>query len=106
MRNIFYKRVFIVISYLLFLICLLISDVDNWIFTIIILGVYSSSLHYCYAYIFDVDMVLNNATLTLKSKYGRIFIFLCGISIILSILFSLSGFYEILDFNKLLRVTE
>lgn len=106
MKSVSYKRVFIVVSYLLFLICLLISGVDNWIVTIVILGVYSSSLHYCYAYIFDVDMVLHNATLTLKNKYGRIFIFLCGISIILSILFSLSGFYEILDFDKLLRVTE
>ena len=101
MRIKLYKRIFIVVSYLIFFICLINSDIDNWIVAIIVLAVYSLCLHYCYAYIFKVDMELHTLTLTLEDKYYRIWIFLCGASMVLSILFSMLGFVDILDFQAI-----
>jgi len=58
MKTFFNKRVFVVISYLFVLICLLISDcrIKLDLVTIVILGFTVSSLHYCYAiYYLNVD---------------------------------------------------
>jgi hypothetical protein len=99
MRIMLYKKIFLVVSYLLFFICLIISDIDNLIGAIIALASYSLGLYYCYAYIFKMDIDFHISALTLEDKYSRICIFLCGVSLIFSILLSLSGCVEIFDFD-------
>ena len=102
MKKKIYKVTFITIAYLLFSICFFISNIDSWIVTVVLLGVYSMGLHYCYGYIFDLNIELDNGTLKIKENpYGRLLVFICGAFIVLSTLTSMSGYIQIWDFEKM-----
>ena len=100
MRPVHYKRVFLASMYLLYFICLLLSDIKGWGMIVVSFLSYSMILSYCYAYIFKLDIELPTGTIPLKNKYIRLIIFIMSASVIISMLLDLSGIVDLFDYQN------
>lgn len=100
LMKIYTKKIFIMSMLFLFLIFYSNSNVIESRNMTLIFIAYSLGIYYCYGYIYKMDIYIPRIiVLTLDYKYSRIAIFWVGVSLILSVLFSLSGYSGILAFD-------
>lgn len=76
-----------------------ISNLKGWDNLITTLMLYSLGVYYVYGYVFKKEIQLVGPVITIDDKYARIVILGCGVSIIISILLSLSGYIEVINLN-------
>jgi hypothetical protein len=95
-----YQKVFILLHYLLFFIFYCMSNLSGWDNLITTLMLYSLGVYYVYGYVFKKEIQLVGPVVTIDDKYARIVILGFGVSIIISILLSLSGYIEIINLNE------
>jgi len=102
LKKIYKKKMFIALMFFLFLIFYSNSNViESRNMTLIVIA-YSLGVYYCYGYIFKMNIYIPRVVvLTLDYKYCRMVIFGVGVSLILSVFFSLSGYSGILAFYNL-----
>tara|TARA_R110000764_G_scaffold239454_1_gene338934 strand:- start:574 stop:894 length:321 start_codon:yes stop_codon:yes gene_type:complete len=94
-----HQKIFILLHYLFFFMFYCISNLKGWDNIITTLMFYSVGGYFVYGYVFKKDIQIVGVTLTMDNKYGRIAVLVCGVSIIISILLSLSGYIEVINLN-------
>lgn len=100
MKKVCLQKIFILLLYLLFFIFYFISNLNGWDNIMTILMLYSVGVHFVYGYVFKKEIQLVGPVITIDDKYARIVILIYGVSIIISILLSLSGYIEVINLNE------
>jgi hypothetical protein len=95
-----YQKIFILLHYLLFFIFYFMSNLNGWDNIITTLMLYSLGVYFVYGYVFKKEIQVYGVTLPIDDKYVRIVILGFGVSIIISILLSLSGYIEVINLNE------
>ena len=94
-----YQKIFILLHYLLFFMFYCISNLKGWDNLITTLMLYSLGVYYVCGYVFKKEIQSVGLVITIDDKYARIVILVFGVSIIISILLSLSGYIEVINLN-------